>query len=390
MRCLPRRSIRTGFAFLLLATLLLTSGCASFNHDWAKAAQQPVLPNDLQGCWEGTWQSAANGHTDSLRCVMTRKADGWYQARFHAKYRRVMSFGYTVPLKVEQTNGLFQFSGEANLGWLEGGVYNYEGHADVSNYFSTYRCKYDHGTFHMGRPGSATSASDTSPATALKSSRQMLLVTTGDWNSVRGSLRRFERPDASAAWREIAGPVPVVVGRNGLGWGNGLNPPTDRPGPVKAEGDGRSPAGIFRLSSAFGLEPANEVQGLKLPYQPLGAMIECVDDVKSAHYNSIVDRGQIGQPDWTSSEKMRAVGEQYRLGVVVDHNVAPRLAAGGSCIFLHIWQDAQTGTSGCTAMASAQMDGLIAWLDPSAHPVLVQLPEIECRQLQQAWQLPEP
>ena len=38
------------------------------------------------------------------------------------------------------------------LGFLAGGVYHYEGHADATNYFSTYSCKYDHGTFQMSRP----------------------------------------------------------------------------------------------------------------------------------------------------------------------------------------------------------------------------------------------
>ena len=62
------------------------------------------------------------------------------------------SFGYSVPLQVRRTNDTYQFLGEANLGWLAGGLYHYEGSATGTNFFSTYRCKYDHGTFQMGRP----------------------------------------------------------------------------------------------------------------------------------------------------------------------------------------------------------------------------------------------
>ncbi len=33
-----------------------------------------------------------------------------------------------------------------------GGVYHYDGDATPTNFFSTYKSKYDHGTFQMTRP----------------------------------------------------------------------------------------------------------------------------------------------------------------------------------------------------------------------------------------------
>ena len=131
---------------------MLLAGCSTFNHEWNRAANQPIAANDLQGRWQGVWVSDVNHHTDSLRCIITRKDDGAYRARFRAKYHQVFTFGYTVPLKVEPATNGFTFSGQANLGWLAGGLYHYEGHADATNYFSTYSCKYDHGTFQMTRP----------------------------------------------------------------------------------------------------------------------------------------------------------------------------------------------------------------------------------------------
>jgi len=47
---------------------------------------------------------------------------------------------------------VWQFQGDENLGWLAGGVYHYEGRVSPTNFHSTYRSKYDHGTFEMGRP----------------------------------------------------------------------------------------------------------------------------------------------------------------------------------------------------------------------------------------------
>ncbi len=137
-------------SLLSFLPFLLVGGCHTFNHDWEKAAPQPAT-DDLQGCWQGVWVSDVTHHTDQLRCVVTKNADG-YHARFHAKYHKVLSFGYTVPLKVEGGPVAFKFSGDANLGLLAGGMYHYEGHADATNFFSTYSCKYDHGTFQMTRP----------------------------------------------------------------------------------------------------------------------------------------------------------------------------------------------------------------------------------------------
>jgi hypothetical protein len=154
--------VRKVVSFLLLAELLLASGCSTFNHAWTKAAKEPVVTtNTLLGCWEGTWLSDANGHNGNLRCIVTLKDDGTYNARFHAIYKKVLGFGYTVPLKAAATNGVFEFNGEADLGWWAGGVYHYEGHAQDTNFFSTYRCKYDHGVFQMTRPASTNATATT-------------------------------------------------------------------------------------------------------------------------------------------------------------------------------------------------------------------------------------
>ena len=139
-------------SFLFVAALLFGSGCASFNHEWEQVGKSPIPSHSIEGRWLGVWASAVSGHTDALRCVITRTEEGGYRARFHAKYRKVLSFGYTVPLTVESTKNAYAFHGEANLGWMAGGRYHYEGSANATNFQSTYSCKYDHGTFQMTRP----------------------------------------------------------------------------------------------------------------------------------------------------------------------------------------------------------------------------------------------
>ena len=222
--------------------------------------------------------------------------------------------------------------------------------------------------------------------TPLQRSRQLILVTTPGWDSVGGTLRRFERAGARGVWIQVGEAFAVVVGRGGLGWGEGLTANPEG-GPFKKEGDGRAPAGVFRLGPAFGFADAGEASWLKLPYKPLAPSTECVDDVTSSRYNLIVDRDASAPADWNSSERMRSV-DGYRWGLVVLHNAAPPVAGRGSCIFLHIWGGPGRGTAGCTAMEQAHLETLLGWLDPRKRPLLVQLPEVEYARLRAGWRLP--
>lgn len=227
---------------------------------------------------------------------------------------------------------------------------------------------------------------------------QMIVVTTSSWNAVDGKLQRYQRRSPRARWRQVGASIPVVVGTHGMGWGMGLVATEDDPAraasdPVKREGDGRSPAGVFALGTAFGFA-AQPFNGSRLPYLTLTPSIECVDDVSSKYYNRVLDRSTVS-PDWNSSEHMLAVGEAYRWGIVVDHNGGaaranenPPRPGGGSCIFLHIWSGPGRGTAGCTAMPEENLETLLTWLDPARKPLLVQLPASAYTRLMQPWRLP--
>jgi zinc D-Ala-D-Ala dipeptidase len=216
----------------------------------------------------------------------------------------------------------------------------------------------------------------------LTASAQAIVVATADWNSVDGTMTRFEKKDGK--WQPVGAPVAVVVGKNGVAWDGAIDAKWSANEPVKKEGDGRSPAGIFQLTQAFGYDPTPPVT--KLPYLPLTEATECVDDASSNAYSQIVNREQIPHPDWNSSEKMRSV-DVYRIGLVVDYN-SDALAGAGSCIFMHIWNGPGKGTAGCTAMEEARLKELVNWLNAEQHPVLIQMPETVYRALRNAWQLP--
>lgn len=222
------------------------------------------------------------------------------------------------------------------------------------------------------------------PSFPLAGATQLVLVVTPDWNATSGELRRFER-DGASAWREVGGGAPVVVGRTGLAWGvDSLSAPGQ---PVKREGDGKAPAGVFPLDTAFGFARREDASWVRMPYAPLTEGSDCVDDERSAYYNTVVDRARVTAVDWTSAEHMRQIG-QYRLGVIVGYNAAPPVRGRGSCIFLHIWSGPATTTAGCTAMDAMVLEGLMRWLDSSRRPALVQLPRAELERLRDAWMLP--
>jgi L,D-peptidoglycan transpeptidase YkuD (ErfK/YbiS/YcfS/YnhG family) len=241
-------------------------------------------------------------------------------------------------------------------------------------------------------PGAPSAARAQAPAQAppVNGARQLLVVTTEGWDTVPGTLLRFERAAPGAAWRQAGAPVAVVVGRSGLGWGRGLHAATPAAGdPVKREGDGRAPAGVFRIGSAFGYATASSVRWIRMPYIHSTDTFRCVDDVKSAYYNQVVDSAGV-RKDWSGTvERMRLSDGQYRLGAIVEHNWGDQTRPGdGSCIFLHVWKGPGQGTAGCTAMTEASITEVLRWLDPDAAPVLVQLPRAEYAARRLAWGLP--
>ena len=133
--------------------VLCLAGCSTFQSDWKSATAQPAPAVDMTGPWEGQWKSDVNGHEGRLRCLVSRNDDQTYEARFHAKYRRILGFKYTVNLSVESDRDQqVVFEGEADLGWYAGGLYRYDGHADPTAFFSTYKSKADAGVFKMNRP----------------------------------------------------------------------------------------------------------------------------------------------------------------------------------------------------------------------------------------------
>lgn len=222
----------------------------------------------------------------------------------------------------------------------------------------------------------------------LRSCRQVIVVTTGNWNDVDATVQLLERKQAGRSpWRKAGLPFPAVIGKRGFAWGVGLHGMGEPGTATKQEGDQKSPAGVFKLYSVFGIAGPERVRFLRFPYEQIGASTEAVDDPRSRYYNRIVDRATINHPDWSTSESMHSVPGQYRLGVMIEHNWS-QIPGHGSCIFFHVWNRRRTGTAGCTAASLVNMESLLRWLDADQNPLIIQLPSPEYARLKQSWDLP--
>jgi hypothetical protein len=75
-----------------------------------------------------------------------------YRFLYRATWKKILHGTYAVIEDVQREGDVFTMRGQADLGKLYGGRYEYEGTATPTNFFSTYRSKIDHGTFRMTRP----------------------------------------------------------------------------------------------------------------------------------------------------------------------------------------------------------------------------------------------
>jgi len=204
---------------------------------------------------------------------------------------------------------------------------------------------------------------------------QLLVGVADTARSTIVELHRFQRSDAYAQWERVGKPTSAVIGRRGLAVGRGIVDVETKGYPEKREGDGKSPAGVFRLSAPYGYGKGLTNASSDNPVTPITDSTACVDDPTSPQYGQIVDvpsrRGRRGV------EPLRRADGLYSRLLVVGHNGAldgDVVAGKGSCIFIHVARGARVPTAGCTALPEEDIDVLIRWLRPRSRPVYVLAP----------------
>lgn len=202
---------------------------------------------------------------------------------------------------------------------------------------------------------------------AVFGSQQLVVVVSQDMNASSGVMTRYEK--SAETYVAVGTAIPVILGRNGLGWDSGVEP-------LKREGDGKSPAGIFDITSTFGEDAS---PNSRMPYWFADDSLICIDDVNDTQYNTMGHLDSVNPP--RSFELMRRSDTVYRNGAVIDYN-AKRVRGRGSCIFFHLNHPNKRPTAGCTAMDEQPLIELIHWFDPQKNPRLLQIPRSACEQYQ--------
>lgn len=148
------RGGRLRLAWLCGLCLLAAPGCTAlsgYHHDWREATRWCHRPVELTGAWDGHWVSDKSGHRGHLRAIICRTSDGRYYARFHARFFKLLTANYDIPLCVAHEGCRVRFWGSAYLGELAGGTYHCSGYATACEFRACYRSSNDFGRFEMCR-----------------------------------------------------------------------------------------------------------------------------------------------------------------------------------------------------------------------------------------------
>jgi len=224
------------------------------------------------------------------------------------------------------------------------------------------------GGFAFGAP--RASAPSHSCPVELANATQLLLVSTNNMSTFQARLQLFEIDASSNVWRKLDQPKLAVIGRNGLAWSWVSEESARADEPIKHEGDGKTPAGLFRVGDAFGFEPSKIDGYIRLiPGRHL-----CVDDPISSYYNMLVS--DYPRPSGLKGEEMGSIA-LYRKGFFIDYPTNAERRAG-SCIFIHVWRSSLKGTNGCIATAQSTVEKLHRWVRPK-NAVIAIFPEREVR-----------
>ncbi|SFW71607.1 L,D-transpeptidase family protein [Amycolatopsis australiensis] len=179
--------------------------------------------------------------------------------------------------------------------------------------------------------------------------QQRLTVVAASPSATTAVLTAWQRD--GSGWKQAYGPVRAFVGKDGIG--------------RASESTAHTPAGVWPLTEAFGLEPATT----RLPYRRVTTSDWWVSDVRSPYYNTHLSCAPGTCPfDEAAGEDLGKAGPVYAHAVVIDYNRDPVVPGAGSAFFLHVTDGRPT--AGCVAVPKADLEAVLGWLDPAKHPVI--------------------
>jgi hypothetical protein len=109
-------------------------------------------PPEVVGEWTGTWSihkvDPNKVPPKGLDCVVVRNGDTW-QATFEGECGR--PYKYTIKMDGRQAGGVVLFKGTADLGAKDGGVFDWIGRANDTEFIGFYTSGRYTGTFKLAR-----------------------------------------------------------------------------------------------------------------------------------------------------------------------------------------------------------------------------------------------
>jgi L,D-peptidoglycan transpeptidase YkuD (ErfK/YbiS/YcfS/YnhG family) len=147
---------------------------------------------------------------------------------------------------------------------------------------------------------------------------------------------------------------PCSIGRGGI-----------IPAMVKTEGDGASPAGVWRLTGLFWRADRSLRPLTVLSAVPLGLQQGWAEDPQDSDYNH-----PIKHPHTFPADRMTRGDPLYDICAITDHNAAPVVPGAGSAIFVHLWRRPRWPTAGCIAFRRTDLEWILARWQPKSRLVI--------------------
>ena len=218
--------------------------------------------------------------------------------------------------------------------------------------------------------------------------KQIVVCLADNNESSEGTLQLFSR-DAAGQWKPDTKPWAVMFGRKGLAWGRGINPA--QPGPQKTNGDGRNPAGLFKIGMVLGYASSLPEGAKGWPYHQVTDRDAWIDDPKLTQfpYNHLYTLPP-GEPfpDWWPKEYMHLNDFAYQWLILIEHNYDNPVPEAGNEIYFHIRRGEHYRTAGCTTMKLDDLERIVKWLQPGSDAMVVELTKADYARFWQAWHLP--
>ncbi len=147
-------------AFLVIT---LASCSLGYERKWKSVAKATAHtpPSDLTGAWVGTWKSLGDGHTGTLKAIVTKPsattsgggATGKpteYVFLYKATWKTILSGVIEAKHQAQWKGPHCTLSGEKDLG-VFGGIFSFTGKATPTEFHADYKSKLDHGVFDLRR-----------------------------------------------------------------------------------------------------------------------------------------------------------------------------------------------------------------------------------------------